>query len=395
MAKVDFLLKKIKDNSNWFKELTEKPYCLKIRQNDIDKDLYILSYDMINSDLNLLEVKAARGIILEVKDLQPRVVAYAFDKFFNYSEGLSDDIDWKTSYMREKIDGSIIKLYYWKNNWIFGTNNSFNAYAEIQTLIVSDTEVETKYCKSFQDLINYTLTKTPINYDKLDKNKTYIFELISPRNRIVVPYSVTQLILLGARDVTTYQEYQPEEVLKEGLDLFPFPKKLDTKDLDTIVKQLEGLDATHEGYVVVDSQFRRIKCKAAAYLACHRMKDNNGQFTYKSLFETVVNGTQDDVKGYFAETIPFIEKIETSWEELGSSLWYVLEDLEKEWKKISMQPPYNTQKKKYAALVLPKYQWCQSAAFNLCKDLSIDDCIDQFLSKIDYDKFVELTDFKE
>jgi T4 RnlA family RNA ligase len=401
MKNIDFLLKIIKTEPKWFEILSSKPYNIKIRQHDIEKNLYMFSYNMIESDFNKPEVKASRGIIISIirnlaeqYSVEVKVVCYCFDKFFNFGESQSDDIDWKNSYMRAKIDGSLIKLYYYNDKWNFATNNGFNADAEIQNSIIIN-DVETASCKSFQDLINLALTKTPINFDLLNKDFTYFFELTSPKNRIVVQYKETKLWLLGGRDLNSFQEYQPEDLLSHGLDKIDYPKKVPSENLDFVLKQLELLDVNHEGYVVVDNQFRRIKCKAATYLSLHKMKDNNGAFTYKSLFEVVMNGTQDDVKSYFEETIPYIEKIENSYRELTEKLGRDLDFLKFEWKTISSKPPFDKQKKKYAAIVLPKYQYCSSMAFELCKDKSVDQVIYDYFEKLDYDKFKELTGFKE
>jgi hypothetical protein len=389
MDKIESLLTLIKNNQNWQQILSEKPYCIKIKQSG---DLYIFSYDMINSDLSLQETKASRGTILEVKWPEVKAVAYSFSKFFNFGEGLSDDIDWKSAYMREKIDGSIISLFYY-GGWRFKTNNMFDLSATIQAMTISKDEPETLNCDSFQGLVDYYLSKNPINYDALDKNKTYIFELVSPRSRVVVKYPETKMYLLGARDVLTYQEFQPEELTE--LFNFDYPKKLAVKDLETIVDQLETLGEDKEGFVVVDKFFHRIKCKGKVYLSLHHMKGNDGQFTMKNLFAAVHDGIQDDIKGYFEETVPYIENIEYHWKSLKDNLRESLVYLNEEWKRISMEPPFTTQKKKYAAVVLPKYQWCQSAAFNLCKDISVSDCISEFMKKLDFDGFKQITGFKE
>ena len=55
----------IKTHPDWRKELTQKPFCLTIK----DKGPYtIFSYSQIDSDFSLPEVQVARGIILKITD---------------------------------------------------------------------------------------------------------------------------------------------------------------------------------------------------------------------------------------------------------------------------------------------------------------------------------------
>jgi T4 RnlA family RNA ligase len=379
----------ITENKNWEEILRNKPYCLKIRHSELDNNLTIFSYNMIDSDFYNPIVKVCRGLILNTTI--PKIICWPMNKFFNYGEPQAAKIDWDSAYRREKIDGSLIKLY-WNDKWQFATNNGFNADAEIQNFIVACEEKETDSCKTFQDLIDYSLSKNPINFAILDKNRTYYFELTSPRNRIVVYHPTTSLWLLGARDIITGEEFKPEE-LKE-IDI-QYPPMLVIKDFDLLLKNLETMTAEQEGYVVVDKNFNRIKMKGLAYLQVHKMKDNNGQFTYKSLFEAIMNNTQDDIKAYFPETISYITKIENSWKELITKLHTNLEYLNNQWIRISSKPPFDQHKKRYASIVLPDYQWMSSAAFELTKGTSLEEAQKIWLAKIDWDRFKELTGFVE
>lgn len=106
------LLKFIKDNANWEELLTKKPYCLKIKK---DEDYTILSYNQIESDFYNPIVRECRGIILENSTLTP--VCVPFYKFGNYGEGYVPDIDWSSARTQEKVDGSLIKVWYHNGKW--------------------------------------------------------------------------------------------------------------------------------------------------------------------------------------------------------------------------------------------------------------------------------------
>ncbi len=59
--------------------------------------------------------------------VQRVVVCWPFDKFFNVQEQYAADIDWKDARVLEKIDGSMIKLFWYKDAWRFATSSTCDA----------------------------------------------------------------------------------------------------------------------------------------------------------------------------------------------------------------------------------------------------------------------------
>lgn len=99
----DFIL----SHDNWEKLLSEPPYSLKIHRSN---GLILFKYNQLSSDFNLEIVREARGIIF--KEDTWECVCHAFNKFGNYLESYAPDIDWSHCRASEKIDGSLIKLYW-------------------------------------------------------------------------------------------------------------------------------------------------------------------------------------------------------------------------------------------------------------------------------------------
>ena len=116
------LLKFIKENNNWEYILSQNPYCLKIKRDD---GYIILSYNQIESDFYNPIVRECRGIILEEKTLIP--VCVPFYKFGNYGEGYVPNIDWSSARTQEKVDGSLIKVWYHNGKWRVSTNGTIDA----------------------------------------------------------------------------------------------------------------------------------------------------------------------------------------------------------------------------------------------------------------------------
>lgn len=96
----------IEQHADWEKLLQEKPYCISISRDVVfGRKLIMFKYSQIDSDFNLKLVRECRGIILDEDTLE--VVCHPFDKFGNYGESYCPEIDWKSCYVTEKIDGCV------------------------------------------------------------------------------------------------------------------------------------------------------------------------------------------------------------------------------------------------------------------------------------------------
>ena len=111
------------------------------------------------------------------------IVARPFKKFFNYEEHKPEDIPNENYEVYEKMDGSLGILFYY-NEWILATRGSFTSPQAIK-----GKELLEKY-----------------DYNRLDKNYTYLFEIIYPENRIVCDYDFEDLVLLGIIHTKTGDE---------------------------------------------------------------------------------------------------------------------------------------------------------------------------------------------
>ena len=114
--------------TDWKEKISQPPYCITVKRCPDEKysELYMLSYDQIKSTLRNPVVRACRGTVVVVKDNKDPYIACApFFKFFNYGEDV-DIVDWQTASVQEKVDGSLIKCFYFKDKWFWVTNNSWN-----------------------------------------------------------------------------------------------------------------------------------------------------------------------------------------------------------------------------------------------------------------------------
>jgi hypothetical protein len=379
---------------NWEELLTQAPYHLRIKQHEQYPEVYLFSYNQIMSDLSLDIPQVCRGIILEIRSAAAtsgiKTLSWAFNKFFNYGEPAAAGIDWSSAYIRDKIDGSLVKCFWFNDHWHWTTNNSLDAEGGLPGFLPSESEdLFSEEPKTFADLINYALRQRPVEYGSLKKGYTYFFELVSPYNRIICMYPKTELFLLGARNLTTEQELTPEELVSEGFfpGDFPYPKKIDCGAIETVLSALKALDTNKEGFVVCDKHMNRIKCKTETYLFNHKLKGDQ-QFTPKHLFECIQLHIQDDIKAYWKELVPVIEDMEKKWETIATHFQKVLTSFQLYWESLASLEPKEA-KKQFAAKVLSEYPYMSTSIFFLCKGIPPGEIIDEYFKKVDYNGFIK------
>ena len=250
----------INHHPNDWKELLEsKNIKIKFALNDYRA---IFNYG-IDCDFSDPIVQEARGIIINIDTLE--VVCWPFRKFGNHNESYVDDIDWDSARVQEKVDGSIVKLYWFNNEWIWATNGIMDAHnADVQG-----------FNKTFYDLIVSAKNYKDIPFNELNHDYTYIFELVSPYNRIVVKYPEIKLYHTGTRNNITGEEYNIDIHIQK-------PKEYKISTFDNAIKAATALNSdpsqvNAEGFVVVDKNWHRIKIKSPEYLAAHH-DWNNGSY---------------------------------------------------------------------------------------------------------------------
>jgi len=269
---------------NWRELIQQKPYAIKVSQDD---KYTLLKYDQINSDLSLPLVKECRGLIL---DDQNRLVCVPFFKFFNSHEPNADSIDWNSARVQEKIDGSIMKLAYFGDAWHVSTNGTIDAY---KSSIYEDlSDIECPY-STYGELWDVAVKDANLDYDKLDKNYTYMFELVSPYNKVVVDYPETKIYHLGTRDNRTMQELDIDIGVRK-------PRVYALNTLDACLDACKDMPFNQEGYVVVDKDWHRVKIKSPAYVAVHRLK-NNGDINERAVIQLIRENEIDEFLSYFPE----------------------------------------------------------------------------------------------
>ena len=294
----------ILSHDNWEELLTAEPYCLKVSRDD---GYIMFKYNQVFSDFNIPLVREARGIIFRESDWE--CVCHPFDKFGNYGESYCPEINWKTASVQEKVDGSLIKFWY-DNGWHISTNGMIDAFkANLNNV---------KY-QNFGRLVIAAINNVFINehdfFDMLDPKCTYMFELVSPYNRVVIPYEETKLYFLGMRERNTGIEWNPEE-LDESF-YFQIPKRYSLNSLEDVQKAANTLSWDEEGYVVCDEYFNRVKIKSPSYVMAHYVRNNNTINTER-LVQIVLDGEQEEFLIYASDYVDELNEVENIMHNIAS-----------------------------------------------------------------------------
>ena len=288
MILIDF----IKSHENWRELLANKPYCVRTKE----KDNYVLfSYTMGESDMNDPLVRVCRGIIINLATME--IVCRPFDKFFNWGEQQAAVLG-NNIRAEEKVDGSLFKLWF-DRRWHLSTNGMIDASE-------AELPLQTENVRTFADLFYEGWVKANANFADLDEEWTYMFELVSPFNRIVVPYPETELYFLGVRHNRTGEERNCREWGTEHG--FKVPQLYPISTLKEAIGAAQKLDENHEGFVLVDENFNRVKVKGGEYLALHVLRDTT--VSDRDILTLVLQGNQDDLTGSFPEYSEVVRDIE-------------------------------------------------------------------------------------
>lgn len=282
------ILKLIKENDNWAEIIEQKQIEVKFQG-----DLALFKYK-ITANFHDEVVKEARGIIIDLVKME--VVCYPFDKFGNYGESYVDEIDWASARVQEKMDGSIMKLYWYGGKWCLATNGTIDAYA-----------VKNSEGRNFGKMFDEAAEKQGLDYSRLDKDCTYMFELISPDNQIVVRYPETMIYHIGTRNIVTGEELIADIGIVR-------PKEYDLHSLEDCIEFAKTFKAEdHEGFVCVDALWHRIKVKSPEYIVAHGLA-NNSVLTTKKALDLIFQGDMEEYLSYFPDKKAVFDDIKAQME---------------------------------------------------------------------------------
>lgn len=350
----------IAQHNDWENILSNAPYCIKIsRDVKFGKRLILFKYSQQDSDFSNDIVKECRGIILNEDTFE--IVSYSYNKFFNFSEPNAASIDWKSAIVLEKIDGSLIKVVKDNDKLLISTNGCIDVFKCTLTPVVDCPF--SNFGELFMHAVKCHAKKNGIDDNKAEEwfkslisaDYTYMFELVSPFNRIVIKYDDTKLYFHGLRNNTTLEEVPFVE--SHLISHFDIPKFFSLKSLDECLNAANQLSWDNEGYVVVDKDFNRVKIKSPAYVAIHRMA-NNGNLSIRRAVQVYMENETNELLTYFPEYKSVFDLIDTKYNECVAELTLTYDIL----------MSFNFQTKKEQALWILSHAKHSGLIFGMLKD---------------------------
>lgn len=282
----------INSHDNWEEILSSSPYNLIIKHKE---PFLLLKYNQLSSDMSIDMVQEARGLILK-KEEEYKVASMRFKKFFNYGEDNAVLLDFDEPVaLYQKIDGSLLSVFYDEDTgWHISTSGNIDAFD-------APLQFQTNELKTYEDLFKNAIN---FKFEDLNTQFTYIFELISPYNRIVVPYKENTVYLLTIRDNNTLEEcdYSTLKELSDKLNC-KIPNRMDCYDIQdaiNITSQLNKNDKHFEGFVLKDCHNNRIKLKSFDYMELFHIK-GEGVFGNKKILQLILDEKDDDILANFPE----------------------------------------------------------------------------------------------
>ncbi|MFA7218902.1 MAG: RNA ligase [Synergistaceae bacterium] len=299
-------------------------------------DRIVLNYDQIESPRFHPICDECRALILRKSDWS--VMARSFDRFYNWGEGVEDRVlkenplmqritidpfsstiydgnnkfmpfPLQNSLVQEKLDGSLISVYWDGEDWCASTRKMAHA------------EGQTNFGTTFSEIF-WGVDKDL--KEKLSKSnchqQTIVFELTGPANRIVTAYPNTGITLIGGRWNLESLDYK-ELTAKELDDLekswgITRPKNYEVDDATNLISLVHGFPAMDEGVVLVyentNGSHFRVKVKNPRYVAIANMRANGGISPKRILFLIMENEHHEYLK-YFEEDLKYFKFVEEEY----------------------------------------------------------------------------------
>jgi|GEM_PF-584431 len=228
-----------------------------------------------------------------------KILNYPFERFFNEFEKEAIKIQWESAHVQEKLDGSLICVFWNGKDWEVTTRGSF----------YDDTlDKSMRFDKWFKEIFD--------KFEELSKEYCYMFELCTKKNRIVTKYEEEFVALLGVRSLKTHKELLPYSVgdiaSKLGVEA-PVTYPVNSMRINEIKERLSERADDFEGFVVVDLLGNRIKIKSDRYMNLARIKE----LKQKEIFEYILGRLEIDQEylHVFPEVEQEIKRMKKIWED--------------------------------------------------------------------------------
>jgi T4 RnlA family RNA ligase len=299
----------------------------------IEKDTYLMKYDMICAKWLEPLVRECRGTILR-KGATWEICSRPWRKFFNCQEGhsgihtnelFSKWIESMDPYLMQKVDGTAIQVWYDKGHkrWTASTLGT------ITPSKVGD------YAFTFADLFWKVMGDGAQVFAHAEdyQNFTFMFELCTVYNRILTKYPTDRIFILSVRNNQTGEYWSIADLDAAAAAFGVFMparytfKELGLTDLESTGKFIEDAAKDNdkygeysEGFVGYVNGVPIAKFKNNTYLSLHHLSGGDTAHTKNVVIEAFFNASIDDMMKVLTDPmVAFVEALRK---------WYIAKSAE-------------------------------------------------------------------
>lgn len=280
-------------------------------------DIYILDYNQINSKPGHPMSDETRSLVL---DSNFDIVSGCMKRFFNIGQFPQSDkeFNWNNFVGWEKRDGSMISVTVYKGELLIRTRYS---WADLEMGISG---------KTWEQFVRECLTNKQIDLicnSGADFTDTFVFELETPFNQVVLYHETPQLVLLTIIRNDNGQEWGQRGVglVAEAMG-FKRPIKYEFscfEEVETTLAQWEKEKRKDEGFVLIDDKGNKKKIKNKYYMHYHVLC--TGISSIRQVFDIVWNPNidVDEICLYFPHLAPKLQEVQDKIDQAWTQLWNV------------------------------------------------------------------------
>jgi hypothetical protein len=245
--------------------LESSNFNLKIREDAGYPNLFLI-HTQDNSDFKLKLVRECNGIILDKNTF--KIVCYTFDKCLD-QEVIPDSLNKNELYIENAYEGTLIRLFYYENNWLISTKKC-----------IDSSKARWVSKKSFLEL--FVETEAELNYklvEKLNPNYCYSLLITHPENNIVVNYKNKCLHHISTRDMNTLNEIDINIGLTKPIRTF-----INNTNIDETMNSIQNYkEYDLEGFIFIDTNYNRWKIRTPIFINMRKLWGNTNNRLYRYL----------------------------------------------------------------------------------------------------------------
>lgn len=233
------------------------------------------------------ETRLCRGLIV---DSNRDIIARPFQKFFSVDQlnQMGESLPNEPFEVFDKVDGSLGILYWWDDKPYIATRGGFD---NDQSIFATNL-LRQKYKDSIYSL---------------NKNLTYLFEIVYPENRIVVDYhGLRDIFLLGAVETDTGKDISLSDL--DTLD-FRVTESIQVNNTTNPLSVISLIEKNKEGVVIRYKSGFRVKVKTDEYKRLHKLLTGiNARHIWESLrndesLDSIIDSVPDEFYKWVTDTV--------------------------------------------------------------------------------------------